>query len=162
MSALAAQGRQLGVATRLLEATLAVNGERADALVRLVADGVPLAGARIAVLGLAFKPDTDDVRETPAVPVIERLVDAGATVVAHDPVVERLPARIAALDGVTLEPDLPAALQGADAAVLVTRWDAYQELPSLLAALDPSPLLVDGRRVIARDSVSRYAGIGAG
>lgn len=162
VSALAAQGRQLGVATRLLEATLAVNGERADALVRLVAEHVPLAGARIAVLGLAFKPDTDDVRETPAVPVIERLVAAGATVVAHDPVVERLPARLAGLDAVMLEPELTAALDGAAAAVLVTRWDAYQELPELLARLDPPPLLVDGRRVIAKDSVPRYAGIGAG
>jgi UDPglucose 6-dehydrogenase/GDP-mannose 6-dehydrogenase len=129
--------------------------------VRFVEDGLGrLDGKRVAVLGLAFKPDTDDVRETPAVPVVERLVAQGAEVTVHDPVVDRIPEALAALPGIALVTDLGDAVRAADAVVIVTRWQEYDRLPDVLAVLEQPPLVVDGRRMLAAERVDRYAGIG--
>jgi UDPglucose 6-dehydrogenase len=160
--ALVGLGEELGQEMRLLRAVDAVNRDQPGRLVDLVAGslGGSVAGCRIAVLGLAFKPDTDDVRESPAFPVIRALVDRGAAVVAHDPVAIE-PAR-RALGGVAVEyePDLAQALDGAAAAVIVTRWRDYERVPALVAGLDPAPIVVDGRRMLEPESVPAYAGIG--
>ena len=160
VSALAAQGEALGLPMSVLRAVLDVNGRRADEMLRILRSHfASLEGRRVTVLGLAFKPDTDDVRESPAVPIVERLVAGGALVRVHDPVVRTLPAEIDA-DAVELEPDLESALAGADAAVLVTRWREYEDLPEIIARLDATTLVVDGRRVLPADSVPRYDGVG--
>jgi UDPglucose 6-dehydrogenase len=160
VSALAAHGEALGRPMDVLRAVLGVNARRADEVLRILRTHLPSLEARtVTVLGLAFKPDTDDVRESPAIPIAERLVAAGAVVRAHDPVVRALPAGLDT-GTVELQPDLEAALTGADAAVLVTRWRDYEALPDLLARLDPPPLLVDGRRIIDPRRVERYDGIG--
>jgi UDPglucose 6-dehydrogenase/GDP-mannose 6-dehydrogenase len=118
-----------------------------------------LRGARIAVLGLAFKPDTDDVRESPAIPVVEALLDEGATVTVHDPAALGALPRV--FDGrVRGTADLEEAIGGADAVVIVTRWREYEALPHLLAGLERPPLVVDGRRMLEKTSVARYTGIG--
>jgi UDPglucose 6-dehydrogenase len=104
-------------------------------------------GARIAVWGLAFKPRTDDMRESPALALIERLLDAGASVVAHDPAAlheakRRLGDRI---DYVEVNYD---ALDGADALVVVTDWNEYR-LPDFarMRAAMKRPIVVDGRNL---------------
>jgi UDPglucose 6-dehydrogenase/GDP-mannose 6-dehydrogenase len=160
VKALIAHGRALGRPMPVLRAVIDVNERRPDEIVRLVEKRVPrLAGAKITVLGLAFKPDTDDVRESPAVPIIERLVAAGASVIAHDPIVRRLP--IPLIDtSVRLEADLGKALESTDAIVVVTRWRDYERVPELLAGLDPQPAVIDGRRMLDPASVDRYEGIG--
>lgn len=161
VTALAARGAQVGASARLLEAVTAVNADQPMRLVRLVEDEFgELTGLRVAVLGLAFKPYTDDLRNTPAFPVISGLVAGGADVVAHDPVVG--PEAVAGFDEarVSHTSDLPLALKDADAVVLVTRWDEYRELPALLRDLDDPPLVVDGRRMLDKDSIDRYRGIG--
>ena len=158
---MAAFGERAGTSMRMLRAVLETNAQQPDELVRIVEEGLgQLDGARIMLLGLAFKPDTDDVRETPTVPVAERLVARGAEVTVHDPVVDRLPDGLAALSGIALATDLGDAVRAADAVVIVTRWQEYERLPDLLAGLDQPPLLVDGRRMLAAERVERYAGIG--
>jgi UDPglucose 6-dehydrogenase/GDP-mannose 6-dehydrogenase len=161
VSALIAHGAAVGHPMRLLRAVIDINDDRPDEVVRIVKRHLPtLAGTTIAVLGLAFKPDTDDVRESPAIPIVERLHAEGAAVRIHDPVVTDLPERLRLAD-VSLTSDLGAAVHGADAAVLVTRWREYEdELPATLGALERQPVLVDGRRVIDPESVGRYDGIG--
>ena len=113
------------------------------------------------VLGVAFKPDTDDVRESPTVPIVERLVAGGAYVVLHDPVVDELPKALER-HGLRLTSDLEAALADAEIVVLVTRWEEYRAVPGLLAGRDPAPVVLDGRRMLEKDSVPRYVGVGAG
>jgi UDPglucose 6-dehydrogenase len=159
--ALVAHGEELGRPMQVLKAVLAVNASRPDEVVRLVEKHVPsLSGARVTVLGLAFKPDTDDVRESPAIPIIERLIVGGARVRIHDPIVAELPPSLLHT-GASLSNDLRAVLAGAQVVVLVTRWPEYEEtLPIALAALDDPPVLVDGRRVIPPERVPRYDGIG--
>ncbi len=163
VKALIAHGKQAGAGMALLDAVIAVNEAQPMRVVELLGEGLGrLEGRRIAVLGLAFKPNTDDVRESPSIPVVRRLVEIGANVVAFDPVAEA-EARCE-LDGleVTYAPTLEEAIAGADGVALMTRWSEFERLPELLEGLEPQPLVVDGRRMLARDSVSRYAGIGLG
>jgi UDPglucose 6-dehydrogenase len=160
VNALAAHGEALGRPMNVLRAVIEVNERRADEMLRILRSHfTSLDGRHVTVLGLAFKPDTDDVRESPAVPIIERLLADGAVVRTHDPVVRSLPDPLAGT-GVELETDLETALAGAEAAVLVTRWRQYDALPDLLARLEPQPILVDGRRVVDPERVERYDGIG--
>jgi UDPglucose 6-dehydrogenase/GDP-mannose 6-dehydrogenase len=145
----------------LLQAVLTTNQQQPDRLVEIVRSELgDLAGTRIAVLGLAFKPDTGDIRETPAFPVIEGLNEQGAVVVVHDPVValEDLPETVRSF--VEYQGDLELAVKDTDAVIIVTRWDDYLALPGLLAGSSPQPLVVDGRRMLPVGSVLRYAGIG--
>jgi UDPglucose 6-dehydrogenase len=161
LRALVARGAQLGRNLPVLEATLQTNDRRPDELVGVVSRHLELSGARVTVLGLAFKPDTDDVRESPAAPIITRLLAEGAAVTVHDPVVRELPEELVAQrDRITVAPSREEAVREADAIVLVTRWDEYNELPRLLDGLEPAPLFVDGRRMLDKRSVPRYAGIG--
>jgi UDPglucose 6-dehydrogenase len=160
VKALIAHGALHGVPMQILQATDAVNARRPDEVVAILERHFsPLEGKAVTVLGLAFKPDTDDVRESPAVPIVQGLMAAGAAVRVHDPLVRSLPEALAGTP-VELEPDLEAALGRTDAVVLVTRWRQYDDLPEVLARLDPQPLLVDGRRVIDPERVERYDGIG--
>jgi UDPglucose 6-dehydrogenase len=158
--ALIAEGAELGRPMRMLRAVIETNDAQPDEMLRLLRSELgDLRGRRISVLGLAFKPDTDDVRETPAVPLVRRLLQAEAIVTLHDPVVTQVPEALADAD-LSLVPDLAEAVDGADAIVLVTRWQDYEALPALLRRQRAAPLFVDGRRMLQRESVARYAGIG--
>jgi UDPglucose 6-dehydrogenase/GDP-mannose 6-dehydrogenase len=160
VKALIAHGARNDVPMRILQATDDVNARRPDEVIAILERHLaPLEGKRITILGLAFKPDTDDVRESPAVPIVQRLLAAGATVRAHDPVVRSLPDALAGT-GVEVESDLESALAGADAAVLVTLWRQYERLPELVARLGGRILVVDGRRQLPADSVPHYDGVG--
>jgi UDPglucose 6-dehydrogenase len=158
--ALAAAAHAAGADASLLEAVLEINRGRADRLLAVLRQHLPdLAGKKVAVLGLAFKPHTDDTRESPAFPVIERLLDAGARVYVHDPVVAAANLPGAWRDRVETG-NLSHLVARVDALVLVTRWPEYLRLPELLNQVAEPPLLVDGRRMISPSAVPRYDGIG--
>lgn len=163
VAALIAHGAMAGTPMRLLQAVIDTNVAQPSRLVDLAREGLgTLAGKRVSVLGLAFKPDTDDLRESPAFPVIDQLCSEGALVTAHDPVA--IPGARQRNDAseVAFAEDLEKAIEGADAVVIVTRWDQFKALPEMLAVRDKQPLVVDGRRMLARASVANYAGIGLG
>jgi UDPglucose 6-dehydrogenase/GDP-mannose 6-dehydrogenase len=158
--ALAARGEAAGVPMALLHSVVAINQAQPGQVLRQLEKHFPsLAGLRVGVLGLAFKPDTDDVRESPAFPVIRLLLERGATVKAYDPVA--MPQARATLGRtITYEDSLEACLAEVDAAVLLTRWKEFEAVPALLRAMPSPPLLVDGRRQLDKRSIPRYAGIG--
>jgi UDPglucose 6-dehydrogenase len=159
VAALAARGRQAGSPLALLEAVAGINDRQPARLVDLLRRELgPLAGRRITVLGLAFKPDTDDVRSSPSFPVLRMLREAAAEITVHDPVVG--PEVLDGLGEITYTTDLADAVKQAEAVVIVTRWDDYARLPGLIGQLDPPPLVVDGRRMLDKTSVPWYAGIG--
>ena len=163
VKALAAHGRAAGVPMRLLEAVDAVNRDQPARLVELVRRGFPsLRGVPVTVLGLAFKPGTDDLRETPAKPVVEALLAEGAIVTVYDPVAGAGGDALFGPGRVQVASGLEAAVAGARAVVLVTRWPEFAEVPALAARQADPPLVVDGRRMLDRDAVARYAGIGLG
>jgi UDPglucose 6-dehydrogenase len=161
VKALIAHGRKNGVPMPLLEGTMRVNQAQPGQVMQLLRKHFPsLEGVSVAVLGLAFKPGTDDVRESPAIPVIADLRRGGARVRAFDPVVSPAGARAVFGADVELCERLEDVLD-ADAVVLVTEWQEFKRLPELLAGLDDPPLLVDGRRMLDKRMFARYEGIGA-
>ena len=160
-AALVAAAAGVGVKANLLAAVLEINSGRPSRLLSLISNSHPtMSGLQVTVLGLAFKPDTDDVRMTPAFPLIRMLVEAGASVATHDPAVPRDAIPPELRQKVRHYDDLPAAIKGADVVVIVTRWDEYLELPTILQGAKKQPLVVDGRRMLQPESVARYAGIG--
>jgi UDPglucose 6-dehydrogenase/GDP-mannose 6-dehydrogenase len=161
LKAIIGEGERHAVALPVLRGALETNGARPHELIRALEEIGEIRGLRVTLLGVAFKPDTDDVRESPAVPIAEGLVAKGAVVTLHDPVVRVVPAPLEAL-GIGLEPDLATALAAADALVLVTSWDAYRELPELVSRAGLSPIVLDGRRMFDPSSFTRYVGIGRG
>jgi UDPglucose 6-dehydrogenase/GDP-mannose 6-dehydrogenase len=161
--ALVAHAAAHGVEMQLLRAVIERNAAQPARVIDIVRRHyASLSGLKVAVLGLAFKEDTDDVRESPAIPILLALVEAGCMVTAYDPVA-RDSAR-AALPGldVRIVDTLAQAVAAQDALVIATRWDEFRALPDLLRGQESPPLVIDGRRMLEPASISRYAGIGAG
>jgi UDPglucose 6-dehydrogenase len=160
LKALIARGGEVGQPMQLLEAILAINKDQPKKLLALLEKHWPnLKGVRITVLGLSFKPGTSDVRESPAFPLIQELLMRKASVKAYDPAAMN-EARKILPTAVKLCENLESAISDADAVVVVTAWKEFSALPGLLKGSEPQPLLVDGRRMFAKESVARYEGIG--
>jgi UDPglucose 6-dehydrogenase len=139
---------RLGYDFRLLKSVVDINRERAPRLVETIRKVLsPLDGKTVAVLGLAFKPNTDDMREAKSVEVIEQLQAAGATVRAYDPVATDN-ARALLPAGVTYSASPYEAAQDADAVVLVTEWNEFKfiNLERLRRVLR-RPVIFDGRNI---------------
>lgn len=157
---------EAGAPSRLIQSVVSVNDARKDALAgRVVAAcGGDVVGKTIAVLGLAFKPETDDMRDAPSLPLIRGLVSRGATVQAFDPEA-RETARPLLPEAVVLTETANAALQGADALVIVTEWNEFRALSaSHLRSQLRGTVIVDLRNVFdpadMRAAGLEYVGIG--
>ncbi len=127
--ALVRTAQEYGVSSRIVESVVEVNAAQKARMVQKVRQALDgsEAGKRIAVLGLTFKPETDDMREAPALSILPPLVDKGAVIVAHDPQGMR-EAKALLPDAVEYADDIYAAIEGADAVVLLTEWNAYRGL----------------------------------
>jgi UDPglucose 6-dehydrogenase len=165
LRAITARARELGSRFRSAEAALVINADQTEHAFRLVQGAAGrLKGKRIAFLGLAFKANTDDVRESRAFPILRALSAAGARVVAHDPVAT---ARFQEVWGrptngragrVRFVRSVEGALTGADLAVLHTDWPDYARWPVRWTRRMRRPLLVDLRRAVPA-RVARAAGL---
>jgi UDPglucose 6-dehydrogenase len=158
VKALVAHGEAAGTALPLLRSVLEVNARQPSVMVERLRRHLDPSGRRIVVLGAAFKPGTDDVRESPTLTIVPELVAAGAEVVVHDPVALDNARESLGETGVSYVAELRAAVADADAVLLVTAWKQYAELPQLLA--DDTPVVIDGRRMLEPGSVPRYDGVG--
>ena len=119
-----------------------------------------LAGIRVTLLGLSFKPETSDVRESPAFPIMAELLKRGAAVTAYDPVAMDEARKISIGRRVNYCDDLRSALTNVDAVIVVTPWKEFREVPALLKNCEPQPVFVDGRRAFDKGQMARYEGIG--
>jgi UDPglucose 6-dehydrogenase len=139
---------------RIVETVVAVNDQRKRAMGRKViaACSGDVRGKTIAVLGLTFKPNTDDMRDSPAIAVIQTLQDAGAQIRAYDP--EGMEQAKLVLSNVSYCTGAYAAMEGADALVIVTEWDVFRalDLPRVRSLLR-QPVLVDLRNIYPRETV---------
>jgi UDPglucose 6-dehydrogenase len=156
VEALRAAAASKGYDAPVLQAAVELNDAQPERLLSLLDEHVDVSGRRIAVLGLAFKPGTDDIRNSRSIPVIEGLQDRGADVVAYDPVAtepmnERFP-------DIEYADSAATALEGAKGALAVTDWDEFASLDSEFDAM-ANPVVVDGRRIISRREGITYEGI---
>jgi UDPglucose 6-dehydrogenase len=156
VAALIAAARDVGYDPSLLEAVVEVNEKQPRRMLSLLDDHVDVAGERVAVLGLSFKPGTDDVRESRALPVIEGLLERDADVVGYDPVAteemrERFP-------DIEYAASAGEALEGAVAAMVVTDWDEFAALDDEFDRM-ADPVVVDGRRIVSRREGLVYEGL---
>ena len=156
-----------GVEQRIISTVVAVNDERKAAMAARVAMAVggDLAGKRIGVLGLTFKPNTDDMRDAPSIPLIQGLLAGGADVVAFDPVGREQAEPV--LPGIAFAATAYGAADGADALVIVTEWDEFRALDlDVLAKRMRGRALVDLRNVYDRLEAERaglvHFGVGRG
>jgi UDPglucose 6-dehydrogenase/GDP-mannose 6-dehydrogenase len=161
IQALIAQGKDAGQPMRLLEAVRQVNEEQPHQILRLLQKHFSsLRGLAVAVLGLAFRPDTNDMRESPAIPIIRELLAAGATLKAYDPAAIEEARKIFPNGQLQLCDELAQAVRDVQAIVLVTRWEEFRLLPELLKGMSSPPVFIDGRRMLEKSSFQRYEGIG--
>ena len=115
-----------------------------------------LKGRTVGLLGLAFKPNTDDLREAPAIEIAQKLIDRGVRVKAHDPIAMERFEREHGQMGVQLWQNAEQVVEGCDAVVLVTEWNEYRDLDwETLATKMRSPLILDGRHALDREKLTR-------
>jgi len=144
----------------LLRGVVEVNDEQFDRIVRKVESAIAIDGKVVAMLGLAFKAGTDDIRESPALEVAKRLIAKGATVRAYDPAVAVLD-----IDGLEVMGDAYAACESASALVVATEWDEFKWLDLDKIAESMADLhVVDARNLLDRGALRRrgftYQGVG--
>jgi UDPglucose 6-dehydrogenase len=154
--ALMKTGHDFGVPSRIVETVIAVNDQRKRAMARKVIDicGGNVRGRTIAVLGLTFKPNTDDMRDAPSIAVITALQDAGAKVRAYDPAGMKQAKGL--LDNVEYCSDPYACAEGADALVICTEWDEFRALDvERVRAKLKRPILVDLRNIYRPEEMAR-------
>jgi UDPglucose 6-dehydrogenase len=158
VAAFAALANTLGIDFKLLEAVQEINQRGVDRLLhKLTTELWHLEGKKIAILGLAFKPGTDDLREAPALRMIEKLLNEGAEVVAYDPAAMAKAKDV--FPSVSFADSALNAMQGADAAVFLTEWDEFRALqPATMRDTLRFPIVADGRNLF-RPEAMREAGI---
>jgi UDPglucose 6-dehydrogenase/GDP-mannose 6-dehydrogenase len=163
VKALVAHGRKLGAGMDLLASVIRVNTAQPQRMIIMLDTHIAdLSGVRITVLGVAFKPGTDDIRESPALPVMQALLDRGATVTAFDPVARGEAEKHFGIGVIRFTDSLDDAVAGSRAVLLMTRWPEFSRLPQLMSGMAEPPVLIDGRRLIPRSAVPCYEGIGVG
>src|SRR3954464_3970069 len=164
VSALKQLAGNSGYHFQLLNSVIEVNElQKRRVIAKLEKHLGPLVGKRIALLGLAFKPNTDDMRKTSSLVLAARLQADGALVSAYDPIAEEEARKLIA--GVDFAEDAMGAVRDADAVVLVTEWDQFKELDfTAVAEAMEGTVIIDGRNALDRDAVEAagltYEGVG--
>ncbi len=156
VAALISTSQEYGYTPSMLQATVGINkSQRASVVRKLQRELHVLKGRRIALLGVTFKPGTDDMRDAPALDIVRRLLAAGAVVSAFDPVVKVLPDELA---GVRMTRDAYEAADRADAVVVATEWPEFVALdPAGLRRVMRGDLIIDGRNCLPE---ANFAGSG--
>ncbi|MFB6211027.1 MAG: UDP-glucose 6-dehydrogenase AglM [Halobacteriales archaeon] len=156
LKAIIAAARSVGYDPTLLEAAIEVNDKQPQRLLSLLDDHIDSTGKRVALLGLAFKPGTDDIRNSRAIDLIEGLQKRNADIVAYDPVaIENMRERFPDIE---YADSAAGALSDAHAALVATDWDEFAALDAEFDAM-ASPIVIDGRRIIERRDGITYEGL---
>jgi UDPglucose 6-dehydrogenase len=164
--ALASIARENGMEARVVQATIEVNLQQRKGMVERVRRAlVEIRGKQIAILGLAFKPNTDDIRNSPSIYLIGELLKLGARIRAYDPMAMENARR--ALNGAEFTPDPYSACQEADLAVIMTEWNELRELDmERIRGLLKRPILLDAKNIYNPGEMRRlgftYYSIGRG
>ncbi len=161
VKALIVHGQDRGQPMQLLDSVIAINERQPQQVMDILTRRLPdLGQARIGILGLAFKPGTDDMRESPSIPIVQALQALGTTMKAYDPIAKTEARHLFGDQHITYTDSLEDTLTDVDAVVLLTRWPEFKGVPALLKQIGQSPLMVDGRRMLDKADFEHYEGIG--
>jgi UDPglucose 6-dehydrogenase/GDP-mannose 6-dehydrogenase len=161
IKALISYAESIGENPKLLRSVIEVNQKQPNKLIQLLNKHYEsFKNLKVAILGLAFKPDTDDMRESPAIPVIKSLLQKGAYVKAYDPVAKEEAKKIFGTNNIEYPESLNETLLDVDAAILITRWKEFKDLSSLINGIKQQPLIIDGRRILNKNNYKKYEGVG--
>jgi UDPglucose 6-dehydrogenase len=161
VKALIRYGKDKGQSMSVLDSVIHTNQGQPFRMIELVKRHFPsVAGIRISVLGLAFKPGTDDIRESASLAVIHELHKENAVITAFDPIAQEEAQKSLGEIDIAYADSLESCIEDSDVILLMTSWPQFKDLPTLIERLPKRPLLVDGRRMIPKFSVARYEGIG--
>ncbi len=161
VKALISHGKTVGRSMDLLEAVISVNEKQPLQVISMMEKHCKnLQDLNIAILGLAFKPGTDDMRESPAIPVIQHLRNHGANINAYDPVASHEAEKLFGKHKIQYCKTLMQTIEKADVIILLTAWEEFKSLPDIIANLSVSPLVIDGRRMLDKKQIANYEGIG--
>jgi len=161
VKALISHGKSAGENMRLLQAVIDINDNQPKQVIKMLSKHYPnIAGIKIAILGLAFKPGTDDMRESPAITIINYFLTKKALITAFDPVAQEEAKKIFKTDKIVYSKSIDSAVKGVDVIILLTRWPEFEVLPKIFNENIDPPLLIDGRRMFNKNRVPRYEGIG--
>jgi len=161
VKALISHGEMLGQRMDLLNAVIDINEKQPFKVLELLEKHFDsLSGLRVSVLGLAFKPGTDDMRESPSIKIVNKLISEKAEICAFDPIARNEAEKVFGAGDVRYADTLAEAIKNAEVLLILTRWELFNELPTMLTTLDPQPLVIDARRMLDKNAVERYDGIG--
>jgi UDPglucose 6-dehydrogenase/GDP-mannose 6-dehydrogenase len=161
VKALISHGKTAGQSMQLLESVVRINDKQPLQLLKLLKKHFPeLTNIVIAILGLAFKPGTDDMRESPAIPVINILRDEKAVLRVYDPVALNTAKKELGDNKIIYCETINQAIKDAQAVILLTRWDEFLTLPKILQKEKSYPVVIDGRRMLDKNEFDKYEGIG--
>ncbi len=161
VNALVSHGYKAGNPMMLLHSVIEINKKQPERVLSLLSKHFSnVDGLKIAILGLAFKPETDDMRESPAIPIVQKLLNNGAILNAYDPVANTEAEKLFGNQNIIYYENLKDSLHGVDVIILLTRWNEFEKLPEIVKTLNPQPLLIDGRRMLNKYDFERYEGIG--
>ncbi|MGH1359697.1 MAG: UDP-glucose dehydrogenase family protein [Burkholderiaceae bacterium] len=161
VKALIEYGERKNSSMQLLRSVININADQPNRLIELIQKHYPdVSGKKIAVLGIAFKPGTDDVRESPSLTLVRELRGKGASITAYDPIAIETGREELGSDGITYSESMAQCIEGAEVIVVATSWPQFRELPQMLEAAGAKPLVVDGRRMFTANQLPAYEGIG--
>ena len=161
VKALISHGANVGEKMQLLSSVVDINNDQPKKVLNLLLKHYPeLENKKVAILGLAFKPGTNDMRESPAIPIVNDLLNKKAEITAYDPVAQDEAKKIFGTKKITYSKSINEVVKDVDAVILLTRWQEFEALPEILNACKKIPLLIDGRRMLPKNCLPRYEGIG--
>jgi UDPglucose 6-dehydrogenase len=161
VKALIAHGQRSGNPMSLLNAVIQINDNQPKQIINAVDRCFNnLSGKKIGILGLAFKPGTDDMRESPSIPVVRYLLESGVIIKAYDPVAESEARKLFGNQSIFYMDNLIETLDDVEAIILLTGWKEFEHVPEIIKNKNPQPLFIDGRRMLSKHSFEKYIGIG--
>ncbi len=159
VKAIASFSSSVGVKTPILDSVLSTNYDRPNKIISIIDSILPnLDGLKITILGVSFKPDTDDIRESPALDVIRLLEKRGAQVIAYDPQVKSESLQKIGINNISLTTSLEDSLNDSSIAVLLTKWPELKKInQELLSRYMKNPVIVDGRGYLNKKDFSNQS-----
>lgn len=157
VSAIIAKAKSLGYQPKILESVVKVNEEQPKRLIEMLKNRMDIKGKTISILGLSFKPDTDDVRESRAIPIIKMLMKEGVFIKAYDP--KAMDNFKCIFPDIVYTTSIRDALKDSDACLILTDWEEFKRLKDEDFKVMRNNVILEGRRTLDRNKVSSFEGI---